>query len=190
MKNLKKYIWIHVFTVAAIIFSSCTDKTPRLIKDFTTDWKFFSGNDSLAFKPTYNDSAWRTLNLPHDWSIEGKFSKDHPATFAGGALPTGIGWYRKNFIIEKSDENKTIYIDFDGIYQNSEVWINGHYLGKRPNGYISFRYELTPYLNFGKKQNGIAVKVDNSAQPNSRWYTGSGIYRNVWLVSTGKVHVN
>jgi Beta-galactosidase/beta-glucuronidase len=89
---------------------------------------------------------------------------------------SGIGWYRKTFTIPQTDKGKLIYIAFDGVYQKSDVWINGHHLGYRPNGYISFRYELTPYLNYGGK-NVIAVKADNSVQPNSRWYSGSGIYR-------------
>ncbi|HEY6955967.1 MAG TPA: beta-galactosidase GalB, partial [Flavisolibacter sp.] len=136
----------------------------------------------------YDDSKWRKLNLPHDWSIEGSFSEKYPTTFNQGALPAGIGWYRKTFTVPFSSKNKRLYVDFDGIYRNSEVWVNGHYLGKRPNGYISFEYELTPFLNFGGR-NVIAVKVDNSEQPNSRWYTGSGIYRNVWLVTTNKTAI-
>ena len=161
---------------------------PRSKKLFTEDWKFFLGDNSDAKNPAFDDSKWRKLDLPHDWSIEGAFSESNPATPAGGALPTGMGWYRKSFTLSKSDADKLFYIEFDGVYRNSEVWINGHYLGKRPNGYISFRYELTPYLHFGRA-NVIAVKVDNSEQPNSRWYTGSGIYRNVWLVSTNKTAI-
>jgi beta-galactosidase len=130
------------------------------------------------------------LDLPHDWSIEGKFSKDHPATPGGGALPGGLGWYRKTFAMPESEKAKLAFIEFDGVYRNSEVWLNGHYLGKRPYGYISFRYELTPFLKFGNEKNVLAVKVDNSQQPNSRWYSGSGIYRNVWLVTTEKVCVD
>ncbi len=146
------------------------------------------GDDGTANSPNYNDTKWRTLNLPHDWSIEGSFNDKHPTTFNQAALPAGVGWYRKSFILPASSKYKNVYINFDGVYRNSEVWINGHYLGKRPNGYISFRYDLTPYLNFNKK-NTIAVKVDNSLQPNSRWYTGSGIYRKVWLLITNKVAV-
>ena len=169
---------------------SCSDRHSRIIKDFNFGWKFYQGDDSLVNEVLYDDSKWRILNLPHDWSIEGEFSKDHPATTAGGALPTGTGWYRKTFTLPAESKDKYVYIDFDGIYRNSEVWINGHYLGKRPNGYISFRYDLTPYLLFGDKKNVIAVRVDNSLQPNSRWYTGSGIYRNVRLVITGNVHID
>jgi beta-galactosidase len=189
MKQLKTYWKLFTFlTIAAVLFA-CTDQTTRTHVSFNDGWQFFLGDDSLACQPNFDDSSWRTLNLPHDWSIEGGFSKDNPATIAGGALPTGIGWYRKSFVLSENLKEKSVYIDFDGIYRNSEVWINGHSLGKRPNGYISFRYELTPFLKFGKEKNVIAVRVDNADQPNSRWYTGSGIYRNVWLVTTEKVHV-
>ena len=161
----------------------------RTIADFDKGWQFNLGDVADAQQTGFNDANWRTLNLPHDWSIEGKFNKDNPATPEGGALPGGIGWYRKTFTMPASSKGKLVYIDFDGVYQKSTVWINGHELGFRPNGYISFRYELTPYLNFGSK-NTIAVKVDNSVQPNSRWYSGSGIYRNVWLVTTNKVAID
>jgi len=160
----------------------------RTTADFDKGWHFNLGDVKDGESSSLNDVGWRTLDLPHDWSIEGKFSKDNPATPEGGALPGGIGWYRKTFTVPASSKNKLVYVDFDGVYQKSTVWINGHELGFRPNGYISFRYELTPYLNFGGT-NVIAVKVDNSVQPNSRWYSGSGIYRNVWLVTTNKLAV-
>ena len=161
----------------------------RTVSDFNHDWRFFLGNDSSAIGNNYDDSKWRNLDLPHDWSIEGNFSKEHPTTVNEAALPAGIGWYRKTFALPVSSEEKRVYINFDGVYKNSEVWINGFYLGKRPNGYISFRYELTGHLNFGNKKNVIAVKVDNSAQPDSRWYSGSGIYRKVWLEETNTIAV-
>jgi len=164
-------------------------QSPRSHADFDQGWRFHLGDVPNGSSLTLNDGAWRQLNLPHDWSIEGKFSKENPATPEGGALPGGIGWYRKTFIVPASSKGKMVYVDFDGVYQKSTVWINGHELGFRPNGYISFEYDLTPYLNFGGK-NIIAVKVDNSVQPNSRWYSGSGIYRNVWLVTTNKVAVD
>ena len=169
--------------------TSCAYEEGRVVQNFTENWKFFLGDDSLASNINYDDNHWRILDLPHDWSIESDFSKDFPATAGGGALPGGIGWYRKEFLIDKSDKDKKIYIDFDGIYQNSKVWINGHLLGERPFGYISFRYEMTSYIKFGEK-NVISVRVDNSEQPNSRWYSGSGIYRNVWLVTTNKLHID
>lgn len=165
----------------------------RRITGFDRDWKFYLA-DSADTKDVYksggyDDAQWRSLNLPHDWSVEGAFSKDNPATPEGGALPGGIGWYRKTFTLPAADKGKLLFIDFDGVYKNSEVWINDHYLGKRPNGYISFRYELTPWLKYGNEKNVISVKVDNSKQPNSRWYSGSGIYRHVWLVTTAPVRV-
>ncbi|RYD78125.1 MAG: DUF4982 domain-containing protein, partial [Sphingobacteriales bacterium] len=118
----------------------------------------------------------------------GKFDEKNPAKPEGGGLPTGIGWYRKEFTAPADFQNRVISIEFDGVYKNSEVWINGKYLGKRPYGYSSFSYEISKFLKLGK--NIIAVKVDNAAQPDSRWYSGSGIYRNVWLTSTAKVAVS
>ena len=162
----------------------------RSHESFNEGWKFLHDDVATAMQPTFDDSQWRTLNLPHDWSIESDFSDKNPATPGGGALPGGIGWYRKSFQVSATNKGKLFYIEFDGVYRNSEVWINSKYLGKRPYGYSSFRYELTPYLNFGDKPNVIAVKVDNSQQPNSRWYSGSGIYRNVWLTITNPVHVD
>src|ERR1700761_8298654 len=163
---------------------------PRAVLNFDSNWLFNLGDVNNGQAPDADDAKWRHLNLPHDWSIEGEFSKDNPAGTGGGALPGGIGWYRKTFSLPAADKNKLVYIGFDGVYQKSDVWINGHHLGFRPNGYISFRYELTPYLNYGAKKNLIAVKVDNSVQPNSRWYSGSGIYRNVWLVTNGRVAID
>lgn len=162
----------------------------RVVENFNDGWKFFLGDDSNAWKQNYPDAGWRTLNLPHDWSIEGRFNKNNPTTIQEGALPAGIGWYRKTFYIPASFKDKEIYIDFGGIYRDSKVWINGHFLGERPDGYISFRYKLTPYLHYGKQRNVIAVRVNNALQPDSRWYTGSGIYRDVWLVMTNKIAVN
>lgn len=157
-------------------------------QDFTAGWTFHLGDDSAASRPDYDDTAWRILNLPHDWAIEGEFSRDNPSGTGGGALPGGIGWYRKTFTVDKADEGKRLYIDFDGVYMNSEVFINGHSLGVRPYGYVSFSYDLTPYIKWGGK-NVVAVRVDNGEQPNSRWYSGCGIYRNVWLTKLNPVHI-
>jgi beta-galactosidase len=166
------------------------DRVVRVKSDFNTDWRF-SLQDSENFSEVgIDDSGWPLINLPHDWSIEGKFSKDHPSGVGGGALPGGIGWYRKSFSLPAEDSVKRVYITFDGVYHNSEVFINGHLLGKRPNGYIGFQYDLSDYLYFGESVNVIAVRVDNSDQPNSRWYSGSGIYRNVWLEKTNPIHIN
>jgi len=155
---------------------------------FDYDWKFFLGDISEAKSMEFNDASWRKLDLPHDWSIEGKVNSKNPTKGAGGYFPTGIGWYRKTFQAPDARKIEKIAIYFEGVYMNSEVFINGKSLGVHPNGYTSFSYDLTPYLNFGK-ENVIAVRVDNSQQVNSRWYSGSGIYRHVWMLVTNPVHV-
>ena len=177
-------------TIVLVCLSACTQEEPRERVSFNEGWKFTLAAGDEASQGAYDDSGWRLLDLPHDWSIEGEFSETNPASPGGGALPGGIGWYRKTFRVSQSDKDKLVYVEFDGIYRNSEVWINGNYLGKRPYGYSSFRYELTPYLLYGDNENVIAVKADNSQQPNSRWYSGSGIYRNVWLVTTNRIAVD
>lgn len=185
----KLRIYMRIRTICLIsgcLFAFRAPAQGQTIKNFDAGWKFLLGDAPGASELDYNDASWRNLDLPHDWSIEGAFSKDNPTGQQEGGLPAGIGWYRKHFSAHHTPHT---YIDFDGVYCNSEVWINGHYLGRRPNGYISFRYELTPYLQ-KNGDNVIAVRVDNSRQPNSRWYTGSGIYRHVWLESTGEVAID
>jgi beta-galactosidase len=162
----------------------------RVTLDFDPGWRFHRGDVAHGEEAQLNDSTWRTLDLPHDWSIEGEFSERNPAGAGGGALPGGVGWYRKAFAVADRDSSRLLFVEFDGVYRNSEVWINGHYLGKRPYGYSSFTYELTPYVRYGLARNVIAVRVDNSRQPNSRWYSGSGVYRHTRLVTTGRVHVD
>lgn len=162
--------------------------SPRVRQSFDFGWKFKTGDPAAAQSLTFNDSQWRPLDLPHDWSIEGPYSETEPTGGPGGYLPTGIAWYRKKFRIPPGMHSKKFFIEFDGVYQCSEVWLNGHLLGHRPYGFISFGYDLTPHLRLGE-ENLIAVRVDNSAQPNCRWYSGSGIYRHVWLVETSPVHV-
>ena len=160
----------------------------RLRENFDRGWRFHKGDSSGAEVPKFSDADWRLLDLPHDWSIEGPFDEKEPSSFCGAYLPTGIGWYRKRFRLPNSYKNKKLTIEFDGVYELSEVWINGHFLGKRPYGYVPFFYDLTPYVTLGG-ENVIAVKVDNSRQTNCRWYSGSGIYRHTWLLSTNKIHV-
>lgn len=186
LKALVVYILFCLFGVTTLYGQEQSlGKTP-----FNDQWKFYLGDKGDAKSADFDDAEWRNLVLPHDWSIEGTFSKEHSATNQGGALPGGVAWYRKTFQLADTTRGKQIYIDFDGIYRNSEVWINGHYLGKRPSGYTSFRYDLTPHVKVGKEANVIAVRVDNSQQPNSRWYSGSGIYRNVWLVTKNKIAIH
>ena len=146
-----------------------------------------SFNDGWTFR-LGDDGVQRNVRIPHDWAVEGDFNKDNPSGTGGGALPGGIGWYEKHFFVDKGERGKAVRITFDGVYMNSTVWINGQELGTRPYGYISFTYDLTPYLRYGK-DNVVVVKVDNSDQPNSRWYSGCGIYRNVWLTKTNAIHV-
>ena len=153
---------------------------------FNSNWKFHKGDVVKGETAKFDDRNWCIVDLPHDWSIEGPFSQE----WASGTafLPAGIGWYRKTFTVLADRKNKKTFIYFDGVYKNSEVWINGHSLGKRPNGFISFQYELTPYLITGA-ENVLAVRVDHSEFADSRWYTGSGIYRNVYLITTEPVHI-
>jgi beta-galactosidase/beta-glucuronidase len=150
------------------------------------DWLFHKGDIANAPDNISDTVQWRNIALPHDWSIEGPFGSQWAS--GTGYLPAGIGWYKKYFVADKNWQNKNIAIYFDGVYKNSEVWINGHYLGKRPNGFISFYYDLTPYLNF-KEKNYILVKVDHTEFADSRWYTGSGIYRNVYLIAKEPLHI-
>ena len=155
---------------------------------FDFNWKFFPGDTASAKLRDFNDLAWRNLDLPHDWSIEGRIAPKNPTGNAGGFFPTGIGWYRKTFKVPEEWKGKNISIYFEGVYMNSEVFINGKSLGIHPYGYTSFSYNLSPYLDYGK-ENVIAVRVDNSQQVNCRWYSGSGIYRHVWMLVTDLVHV-
>jgi beta-galactosidase/beta-glucuronidase len=146
-------------------------------------WQFTLHDDSLACRPDYDDSAWRTLDVPHDWSVEGQLSPELAS--CTGFLPGGIGWYRKHFTV--TDERPLHYVYFEGVYNRSQVYLNGHLLGSRPNGYISFLYDMTPYLRPG--DNVLAVRVDHSRYADSRWYTGSGIYRDVYLVAANTTHI-
>lgn len=177
--------------IASIIMASSynVNAQERIIEDFNFDWSFKLGDDQQFATKDFDDSSWRELHLPHDWSIEGEFSKDNPSTPGGGALPGGIGWYRKHFRSPKLD-GRHIAIEFDGIFMNSTVFVNGHKVGFRPYGYSSMSYDITPYLNPQGEENIIAVRCDNSEQPNSRWYAGCGIYRNVRLVNTANIFVD
>ena len=152
------------------------------------DWRFQLGDINGAQEPSFKDHSWRLLDLPHDWSIEGAFEKENPASWHGAYLPGGIGWYRKNLMWNGSWKGHKVLIDFDGVFMNSDVWINGNHLGNWPYGFSSFRYDLTPFLKNGV--NVIAVRVDNSNLPSARWYTGSGIYRHVWLNVVSPVYVD
>ncbi len=171
---------------AAASLAAADQPRQRLTADF--GWRFNKGDTPGAEQAAFDDAAWRKLDLPHDWSIEGPYTATDPTGGSGGSLPTGIGWYRRAFTAPEDWRGKKVFVEFDGVYQNSDVWLNGQLLGHRPFGYISFEYDLTPHLKFGQT-NLLAVRVDNSRQPNSRWYSGSGIYRHVWVTITDPLHV-
>jgi beta-galactosidase len=159
----------------------------QLSADF--DWKFCLGDPAGAEAPRFADASWRTVHLPHDWSIEGKPDSKNPTGSGGGYFPAGIGWYRKTFRPPADWKGKRVSAEFEGAYMNATVFLNGHRLGTHAYGYTPFRFDLTPELDFSRP-NVLAVRVDNSEQPNSRWYSGSGLYRHVRLVVTGPAHID
>ncbi len=170
-----------------IIFVTAVTLSARTCEDFDFDWYFSRGDFPTAISPAFDESGWRKVNLPHDWSIEGPLSPEYSS--GTGFFPGGVGWYRKHFKLDPSDKEKIVTIEFDGVYNNSSIWINGIFVGQRPYGYSSFQYDLTPYLKFGADENIIAVRVDHSKIADSRWYTGSGIYRHARLCITDKLRI-
>jgi beta-galactosidase len=186
----------HIFFTAVLIASSSLAHTliasetllgPREIIPFDTGWRFWLGDDPAARQPGFDDTSWRTLDVPHDWSIEAAVNKPPEGEHNGGFFSHGIGWYRKSFTLPP-DDGKQVVIEFDGVYMNSEVWINGQFLGRRPYGFIGFRYDLTEFLKTNGAPNVLAVRVDDSLEPSLRWYAGSGIYRHMRLLTTGFTH--
>lgn len=184
MKKLKTLLFYFFALVCLPTYGQVSFGQPEKIND---NWRFDLGDAKNAQSITFDDNKWELINLPHDWSVKGQLSP----TLASctGYLPGGIGWYRKNINIPQSKQGDKIFIYFEGVYNRSEVYINGHLLGKRPNGYVSFMYDITPYVEYGK-DNVIAVRADHSQFADSRWYTGSGIYRDVWLVYANPVHID
>jgi len=185
-----------VLLALACILAGCSQTNPRITEDFNFGWKFALGDSEAFAEPSFNDAEWRSLHLPHDWSIEGEFSKDNPSTPGGGALPGGIGWYRKHFKTPElycdmdGNPGRCVLVEFDGVFMNSTIYINGMEVGTRPYGYSSFQYDLTEFLNPSGEDNLIAVRCDNKDLPNSRWYAGCGIYRNVRLITTSAAHID
>ena len=181
-----------IIAAALALFCACAHKAqgPRTVEDFNFDWRFALGDSPFRAEPGFDDEGWRSLHLPHDWSVEGEFSPDNPSGTSGGALPGGIGWYRKHFKTPDGvEDGKVVCVEFDGVFMNSTVFVNGRLVGTRPYGYSSFSYDITPFLNPEGEDNVMAVRCDNADQPNSRWYAGCGIYRNVRLVTTGATRV-
>lgn len=188
IKRIKIIIAV-IFLVCAIAVSAQKPASNNRKQLFDYNWKFSFGDNLQAGAADFNDKNWRNLDLPHDWSIEGKLDSLNPMGNDGGYFPAGIGWYRKKFMPSTSWVGKRVSIYFEGVYMNARVFINGKSLGVHPYGYTSFAYDLTPYLDY-TKENTISVRVDNSQQKNCRWYSGSGIYRHVWLLETGPIHVD
>jgi beta-galactosidase len=172
-------------TSEIVYVNSYNDPSVRS-QNFDSNWKFYLGDASGAENPTYDDSQWETLDLPHDYSIEQEYTESGEAE--SGYLPGGIGWYRKSFTLGEEMADKEIRLDFDGVYMNATVYVNGQQVGTHPYGYTAFSFDITDYVQIGK-ENTIAVKV-NHQTPSSRWYSGSGIYRSVYLTTTDKLHVD
>lgn len=170
----------------AVYVSNYGKSTDQRTINFDSNWKFNLGDVENAQTANFDDSKWRQVSLPHDYSIEQDYSKSMEAE--SGYLPGGTGWYRKSFTIDKAAEGKEIRVDFSGVYMNASVWVNGEKLGTHPYGYTPFSFDITDYVKYGE-ENTIAVKVENKT-PSSRWYSGSGIYRSVNLTMTEKVHVD
>jgi beta-galactosidase len=167
---------------------AATGTSPRQELAADNGWKFFLGDAHGAEAPSFADASWRAVDLPHDWSIESKPDKDNPSTGGGGFYPGGIGWYRKTFHAPASWKSQRVSIEFDGVYRDATVYLNGQKLGMHPYGYTAFAFDLTSLLKF-TGENVLAVRVDESHQPDSRWYSGAGIYRHVRVVVTQPVHV-
>ena len=181
---ITKKILLPIFIFSCLsAFSQISFGDSKKIND---NWKFNLQDTPQVQTANYDDSKWQSVNVPHDWSVKGQLSP----TLASctGYLPGGIAWYRKSINVPQSKSGEKVYLYFEGVYNRSEVFINGHSLGKRPNGYISFAYDATPYIKYGG-ENTISVRVDHSQSADSRWYSGSGIYRNVWLVYANPVHI-
>lgn len=183
-------------TLLPVLSSGSGSRSTR----FDQGWRFQNGDHEGVEQATYSDESWRKIDLPHDWSIEdlpgqqegviqGPFSKNSVGKAATGYTVGGTGWYRKTFTLGKGDLDKRTYLTFEGVYMESDVWLNGHYLGYNPNGYVTFSYDLTAYLHKDGKPNTLAVRVKNMGV-NSRWYTGSGIYRHVWLTVVNAIHAD
>jgi beta-galactosidase len=197
LKNFNPQNWstLLLSALCVIFISSCgLDKTNRINESFDKGWKFHRGVLSGAEASDFDISGWREVDLPHDWSIEDIPGTDSPFDTASvGARGTGYavggtGWYAKEFTLDKSYAGKRVNILFEGVYMNSDVWLNGHHLGNHPYGYTSFHYDISNYLHFDGSPNRLAVEVKNEGA-NCRWYSGSGISSHVWLTDTSLIHV-
>lgn len=184
---MRKSQFVVLFSVVQLFFTLAQSQGFGKRELINNDWFFHLGDIKYAGAQYFDHSSWRKLDVPHDWSVEQVASPGYAS--CTGYLPGGIGWYRKELEFLPEKKGQKVYIYFEGVYNYSEVFINGKWIGKRPNGYISFMYELTPFIRWGER-NVIAVKVDHSKFADSRWYTGSGIYRDVWLIYANPVHID
>ena len=162
----------------------------RSIVPFDAGWLFFQGTATGADQSGFADSSWRTVNVPHDWAIEGPFSQTAASSGRGGYAPSGIGWYRKHFTLPQSLSGRRVFVEFDGVMENSDVYVNGTHYGHHPYGWVSFRYDITASVTLGTTDNVISVKTDTTTQPAERYYAGAGIYRHVRIVAASPVHVD
>jgi beta-galactosidase len=191
--NIAKMINRLIIFCSLLIFSMSIAAQNNITKEFDNGWTFHLGGAQGADQISFDDSKWRKIDLPHDWSIEdlkgthSPFNPDAISQVSGGFTTGGTGWYRKTFTVTPEDKGKKIYIQFDGVYMNSDVWINGHHLGNHPYGYTGFMFDISDEVKFDTA-NVIAVEVKNEGQ-NSRWYSGSGIYRHVWLKTMDQIHI-
>ena len=188
---MRRSLWYNGFRLLLLagIFWLPADGLAREVRSLDAGWRFFPGDAAGAEQGGFADASWRPVDLPHDWSIAGPFSEANPTGGAGAFLPGGVVWYRREIVAPPAWSGLRVWVEFDGVMQNSDVWINGFHLGHRPNGYVGFRYELTGHLRLGGT-NVLAVRADTRAQPASRWYSGGGIYRHVRLVAADAVHVD
>jgi beta-galactosidase len=185
MKTIAAAAFIAIFLV---VQGAGAGAPTRISESFDKDWRFIKGDPPLAPSFGLKDDSWRKLDLPHDWVIEGPFDEHAPSTSAGASLPSGVAWYRKTFVVPPQGAGKRIFIEFDGVMANSEVYINNALLGTHPYGYTALRYELTDYLD-RTGPNLLAVRTDTSRQPASRWYAGAGIYLHTRLVTEDAIHI-
>jgi beta-galactosidase len=186
--NIKVFLLALLTAFPVLTGSASPSSGPRQRLQADLGWKFLMGDLTNAQNSELDDRAWRPVDLPHDWSIEGKFDRKNPMGGAGGFLPAGVGWYRRTFTVPGTWRGKQVWAEFEGVYMNSQVWLNGVKLGGHPYGYTTFAVDLTSALKPGR-HNVLAVRVDNSQHKNTRWYSGSGIYRHVWLTVADPVHV-
>ncbi len=190
MFNFSKSGRVALAVVVLFALRAKAEPEGRITQSFDASWHFLKSDAAGAELPSFDDSHWRLVDVPHDWAIEGPIAQTNISGKHGAFLPSGVSWYRKSFAAPESWRSRRVSIEFDGVMANSEVWINGQPLGKRPNGYVSFSHELTGHLKFGPgESNVLAVRTDTSVQPASRWSAGAGIYRHVRLIATDPVHL-